>query len=208
MAEIEALKKRGITKPIIATPMERFLPPLSGKFNDTKHETESDDMDQAKEVRDELRKVMGISVSKSKQLSFLNWLAAYDHFMVTACVTGQLTLAAALAHRSNCIRVAQLAVKEKRRHPLAVCYDEVVRQTWAWRSFHNDPEFDVEKAVNKLDKEALDDARDLFDNSSVSASKGSGKGNFNQQANHENKSWGKRFQSGAQNGNSSKRARY
>jgi hypothetical protein len=79
-----------------------------------------------------------------------------------------------------------MAVKEKsadgstRRHPVAVHYDTIVRKTWEYRAYNNDPKFNIDKDVLQLNRDALDRARTIFHSYRP---KGKGKGKSNQRSN-------------------------
>lgn len=122
-----------------------------------------------------MRKVLGVASKKNRTMGFIQWLAAYDHYSIAAVACGQISLKAAFAHRANCVKIAHMATREDRRHPLAVHYDQLVRMSWAHRSYHNEADFAIDKEVKRIDTDALARARDIFDEHNRGKGKGKGK---------------------------------
>jgi len=160
--ELKAQKERGIATPYIYTSMDKFLPPWVKGFCSEAGCDEADGEKDSHTVR-EIGRVLGVQRKKAKFLSLVEWSAAYDLFALAMVATHQMSLVATVAHRSNCIRIANSAFAEKRRHPLAVHYDSLVRQSWAHRAFNQEVGFDVNAEALKIDRDILERARELFD---------------------------------------------
>ena len=69
----------------------------------------------------------------------------------------------AIAHKAICFKIAYNSLREKRRHSLAICYDDIARQRWSRCAYGADPYFNADSAACKRDEEILKDARDRFD---------------------------------------------
>ena len=65
--------------------------------------------------------------AKKRHWTLPAWTAAWHKYALAACVTEQLTYAAALAHLDVCLRVADEARARKLPMWVAFKYDELVR---------------------------------------------------------------------------------
>lgn len=146
--EIEATKKKGVEKPFIFCDLHRFLP---DSFRDHAHDAQQgDDEEHESSTIAELRKVMGISKKAKKPLTFVQWLAAYEQYTIAASITKQLDLGALMAHKAVCLGIAHKAVTEgRRKHSLAVLYDELARHSWSRSAYSNEPNFDKGSVKNR-----------------------------------------------------------
>ena len=85
---------------------------------------------------------MGAKATPKRVLPTLSqWHLAWSRYAVGAHATGQLSYAAAAAHRDVCMAVGLGAARYKRRVQLAVYYDEQARKDWAERSRSGDSSF-------------------------------------------------------------------
>ena len=96
-------------------------------------------------------------------MNFVQWQAAFEAYSVAAAALGQWCYASSCAHKSICMRIAYGALKEKRRHTLAIAYDEVARKRWSKIAYSGDTRFNVDFASTRLDESILREARDLYD---------------------------------------------
>ena len=96
-------------------------------------------------------------------LNLAQWHAAWSRYSVAAAATNQLTLAQSFAHRGVCMQVSLKAQSHRRRHQLAVFYDDAARKLWAERSRSGDADFDIAKVTCRVDTEALAIAEQLYD---------------------------------------------
>ena len=100
---------------------------------------------------------------KGALLQFSEWTVAFDKYALAAQATGQMSLAAAYAHKEVCLGVAFRAHIDGRTHKLGVVYDEVARRSWAQRASSEEAGFLVNRAAGQLDLTLLHLAQNEFD---------------------------------------------
>ena len=157
LADVTKCKERGITWPFIFVKLEKWLPPWCEDVLHTSEEEEPSD------AVIEMRRALGIKSKPRKTLNFLQWQAAFDNYAIAAAAVGQWSYTSALAHRSICLKIAYHSLREKRRHSLAIWYDDLARQKWSKCAYGADPFFNIDYASCTRDEEILKEARDRFD---------------------------------------------
>ena len=98
-----------------------------------------------------------------KNLSMPQFIAAFHRWAVAAAVTGQLNYGSSQAHLEVCLRVADGSKANGRFHTLAVIYDELARKSFAEKTKVGAPDFNIDDACTKLDKDILARAEAMFD---------------------------------------------
>ena len=155
-SEVAKLRKRGIEKGFVCVKLSKWLPQhLAGALRDA-DEDEAKLSEDLKNLAQALgifvvragvalvfsREAMGAKATPKRVLPTLSqWHLAWSRYAVGAHATGQLTYAAAAAHRDVCMAVGLGAARNKRRVQLAVYYDEQARKDWAERSRSGDSSF-------------------------------------------------------------------
>jgi len=119
----------------------------------------------------------------------VRWVIAYQCYALAADATEVLKYTSAMAHMRTCLEIAAGANSEKRRHALAIIYDELCRKEWNQRAARGKPPrplwvlpshcalfassgdrgFDVNVASLTKDKDLLDRARVAFDSAAGAA---------------------------------------
>ena len=174
--ELKNLREKGIKATFLYTEMRKFLPHWALDMDGDKQQTlNSDDED----VPDNkwfkgLVKVMGGAPKENRSLNFVRWTIAFDYWALAAHATKQCTVTMAMAHKNVCLQVAMRASLKGRRHHLAVIYDEIVRKSWARRSY-SETNFAVRNECCKLSEELLRLAEDRYDELDRQFAKGKGK---------------------------------
>jgi hypothetical protein len=157
-AEISKQREKGVEWPSVYAKLEKFLPSWCDNFAGT-----TDEHDDSTETVLEMRKALGFKQKIKKSLNLLQWITAFDAYAISAAALDQWCYTSALTHRSNCIRIAYNSLREKRRHSLAVFYDELARQKWSRCAYSGDPAFKIDYASLRIDDEVLKEAREKYD---------------------------------------------
>ena len=155
-SEVAKLRKRGIEKGFVNVKLARWLPQhLAGALRDADEDEAklSEDLKNLAQARcltvacaraapTLSREAMGAKTTPKRVMMTLSQFhLAWSRYAVGAHATGQLSYAAAAAHRDVCMTVGLGAARNKRRVQLAVYYDEQARKDWAERSRSGDPTF-------------------------------------------------------------------
>ena len=86
----------------------------------------------------------------------LRWSLAYDRFALgAALVPNQLSLQAAMAHKSNCLEKAFQEARQGRSPLFAAFYDDAARRSWSERKNSGEVNFDPCRAALHPDVNVL-----------------------------------------------------
>ena len=126
-SEVARLKNKKISKPFVMVDLRDYLPfwceELGSRSEDASLEGSDGDDDQKK--KDAKAK------PKRRRLNVLQWFAAFEAYALAADFTKQWSFASAMAHKRIRSEVAARSEVSKRRHYLAIFYDQVARKKWS-----------------------------------------------------------------------------
>ena len=95
LASSDKLKKKHVLRPFIHVKLERFLPHWA---DSDMHEEKDDSDDQDSGMLRKIADAMSSQPKKTKkQLSFVQWLAAFDRYAIASDATGQWRREASMA---------------------------------------------------------------------------------------------------------------
>ena len=150
--EVAKLKNKGIAAPFICVNLKKYLPGWAGVRSE-----ESDDDAETPPSLTELAKFLGTTKKKERPLTILQWVSAFDRYMLAAQATNppQWNFESASQHKDNVLRIAaQAGLKSdptgiRRKHCLAVVYDETCRKRWAER-LYSDSTFNINNETSEV----------------------------------------------------------
>ena len=160
--EAARLRKIGVKHPFVHTDLRRWVPEWAPLSKDACDDREGE-APVSRDIRELAQQIAPKREDRKAVLNLAQWHAAWSRYSVAAAATDQLTLAQSFAHRDVCMHVALKAQTHKRRHQLAIFYDEAARKLWAERSRSGDEDFDIAKVTCRIDVEALTVAEQLYD---------------------------------------------
>ena len=152
---VKKQSKKGIAKPFVYMEVSKFLPPWATVGRATADEESEGEGSFAAA---QLAKAMSLPTKrKEKPLKFTEWCAAFDRYAIAACITGQLTFAAACSHKDVVLQVSARTHGKCNVAPtrVAVLYDERARKAWAEKAAAGVADFDISVAAAKVDEELL-----------------------------------------------------
>ena len=152
-------RSKGIAHPFIFVELAKYLPVWALK--DPSQDVSDDDTPVSKEILG-LAKALGAPPKAKAKLSLVQWIAAFDRYAIAAAATNQLTLPAALAHKDLVLKLGSQASSSGRRIEVGIIYDELVRSSWANRSYHGE-KLDLASEGGVLDKAMLAQAEAIYD---------------------------------------------